>query len=268
MLATLAALHLAVLSQVAPPPREVTPDDAAAEGEQVSAGEELPPGGGENPPLPRREGRSPAAAAPAPDGEAPSSAARPARARQLSLLSAEPLGGGSTSLAWVGWSSLGLMYGQGITDRDDVAGFADYDWRSSELRLGGFYRRPLGRAGVFDMAGRLSAAWYLNFGADYFRDENHADSGVEVVPGLSFSTRGAGGIFSILGEAPLTVTTKYGAGLLFSPRASVAYEAPLYPELTLGARIGVGYRAGSGDAPLADGNAELVFLVLAGYQLL
>jgi hypothetical protein len=118
------------------------------------------------------------------------------------------------------------------------------------------------------MAGRLSAAWYLNFGSDYVHDENHSDNGVQVVPGLSFSRPGAGGVFSALAEAPITVTTKHGSGLLFAPRFSLAYEGSLYPELTVGARLGAGYRAGSGDAPLKDGSAELIFLLLAGYQLL
>jgi len=257
MLATLAALQLVVLSQVAPPPREITPDDAAAEEgtPPARAGDRpLSPGPDGNPPLPERRDRVAPAA--------------PARPRQLSLLSAEPLRGGSTALAWVGWSSLGIMYGQGVSEVDDLGALADLDWAKSELRLGAFYRRPLGRAGDFDMAGRLSVAWYLNFGADYIHDENHSDRGIEVVPGLSLSRRGAGGIFSGIAEAPLVVTMKYGAGLLFSPRISFAYEAPLYPELTLGARLGVGYRAGSGDAPLKDGTAELLFLVLAGYQLL
>ncbi len=249
MLATLAALHLLVLSQVPPPPREVRPEDAIAQ-ERGAPG---PSGPATSPPAPHV--REPAAAVGGPG-------------RQLSLLSAEPLGGGSASLVWAGWSSLGIMYGQGITARDDLAALADYDWEKSELRIGGFYRRPLGQAGDFDMAGRLAAVWYQNFGADYIRDENHSDRGVEVIPGLSFSRRGAGGVFSAIGEAPLTITTKYGAGLLFSPRLSFAYEGPLYPELTLGARLGVGYRAGSGDAPLKDGHAELLFLLVAGYQLL
>lgn len=265
MLATLAALHLAVLSQVAPPPREVTPDDTIAQ--EDAAAEDAPAGA--NPPLPRKGEQPPPPAAPgAAEAEAAPTTVTPARPRQLSFLSADPLGGGSLAFAWAGWTSLGLMYGQGITERDDLAGFADYDWEKSELRLGGFYRRPLGTAGAFDMAGRLSAAWYLNFGADYFEDENHSDSGLELVPGLSFSSRGARGIFSIIGEAPLTITTKYGAGLLFSPRASVAYEGLLYPELSVGARLGLGYRAGSGDAPLSEGQAEVMFLVVAGYQIL
>lgn len=260
MIATIAALHLLTLAQVAPPPREVTSADIYAEG-GAQAGDAAP-----NPPLPRRE--APPSADWPEATSAPASAARERAGRPLSLLSGEPLGGGSATLAWAGWSSLGIMYGQGITAQDDLAGFADYDWAFSELKLGALYRRPLGTAGPFDMAGRLSAAWYLNFGADYVHDENHSDSGVQVVPGLSFSRGAAAGVFSAIAEAPITITTKYGSGLLFTPRFSLAYEGSLYPALTVGARLGAGYRAGSGDAPLTDGRAELIFLVLAGYQLL
>lgn len=252
MLATLAAVQLLVLTQVPPPPREVTPGDVnAQEGAAATPSQAGSAEPAASPPLPRKREAAP--------GE---------RGRQLSLLSAEPLGGGSASLAWAGWSSVGLMYGQGITARDDLAAIADFDWEKTELRIGGFYRRPLGQAGDFDMAGRLAATWYQNFGSDYIREENHSDRGVELVPGLSFSMRAAGGIFSGIAEAPITITTKYDAGLLFSPRFSIAYEGPLYPELTIGARLGVGYRAGSGDAPLKEGHAELLFVVLAGYQLL
>jgi hypothetical protein len=256
MLATVAALQLLALSQVAPPPREVTPDEAAAEEAATApAGEPAP----EPPPPPP---------APPADPERTRFDPPPAGHAQVSLLAGEPLRGGSAVLAWAGWQALGIMYGQGITERDDLAASLDFDWVKTELRLGGLYRRPLGTAGPFDMAGRLGLAWYLNFGADWLRDENRSDSGVELSPGLSLSRRGAGGIFSAIAEAPLTVTTKYGAGLLFIPRVSIAYEAPLYPELTLGARLGAGYRAGSGDAPLTDGRGEVTFLVLAGYQLL
>jgi hypothetical protein len=267
MLATLAALQLVVLAQVAPPPKEVTAADVADEAPLAQSTEQ-------NPPLPRKgESAPPPAPSASPSPSAapaapPAPPAAPRRPRQLSLLSAEPLGGGSAGLAWAGWSSLGLMYGQGLTERDDLAGFVDYDYAKSELRLGALYRRPLGKMGDFDMAGRLSAAWYLNTGAKYFYEDNHADSGLEIVPGLAISQRAAGGIFSGLLEAPLTLTTKYGAGILFSPRISAAYEAPLYPELTIGARVGVGYRAGSGDAPLSEGRGEFLFLVTAGYQFL
>ncbi len=210
---------------------------------------------------------SPAGNPPLP-GKGASAAAPQADARQLSLLSGESLGGGSASLAWAGWSSLGLMYGQGIDPQDDLAGFADLDWSSTELRLGGLYRRSLGQAGSFDVAGRLSAAWFRSFGATWVHSDNHSDYGLEVAPGVALSTHTGGGVFSTIVDAPLTFTFQHGSGLLFSPRLSFAYEAQIYPDFTLGALLGAGYRAGSGDAPLKDGHAELRFLVVAGYQLL
>ncbi len=188
--------------------------------------------------------------------------------RPLSLLSAEPLGGGSAAAAWAGWRSLGIAYAQGITTQDDVGGFLDLDWATGEMHLGAFYRRPLGQAGAFDMAGRIAVSWYEDWAATWVYSENHRDRGITLDPGLSLSSRVAGGVFSILGDLPLTITTKYGSGLLFIPRVSVAYEAPLYPELTLGAQLGVGYRAGSGDAPLKEGRGEFTFLVVATYQVL
>ncbi len=230
MLATVAALQLLLLVQVAAPP-------------EVAAAQETPP---------------PVEAAPP----------APARGRQLSLLSAEPLHGGSAALAWAGWSSLGAIYAIGFTARDDAGPFLDYDWAKSETRIGVLYRRPLSTLGPFDMGGRLAASWYVNFGSDYVYGKNHSDHGLEVVPALALSQRAAGGIFSILAEAPLTFTTKVGNGFLFSPRASLAFETPLYDDVTVGARVGLGYRAGSGDAPLREGRAELQFLVLAGYQVL
>lgn len=264
MLATLAALQLVVLTQVGPPPREVTPDEAATAAQQQEPADPSAP----NPPLPRRGEPAPAGepAAPASPAEATPRAAPPRR--QLSLLSAEPLGGASASLAWVGWSSLGIAYAQGITNEDDLGAFVDFDFRKTEFRLGALYRRPLAKAGAFDVAGRLAISWFEGFGSTWTFEDNHSDRGFELAPGLSLSRPAIGGVLSLLGDAPFTITTKYGAGLLFSPRLTVAYEAPLYPDVTVGARVGVGYRAGSGDAPLKEGRADLTFLVLASYQLL
>jgi hypothetical protein len=218
-------------------------------------------------------------AKPVPEGEAPRPpeggvAAPPAlpeelpARRQLSLCSAEPLGGGSASLVWAGWSSMGAMWAQGISPRDDLGASGDFDWARTELRLGGFYRRPLGKAGPFDMAGRLALAWYANFGGGWIYDENHHDRGVEVTPSLVLSTRKASGILSLSGDLPLAVTWKHDSGVLFIPRLSASYETPLYDELTIGVRAGVAYRAGAGDAPLSDGAGELQLLVLLGYQVL
>jgi hypothetical protein len=264
MLATLAALQLALLSQVSGPPKLVTPEDAAPD-DEVSPAPSAPA------PLP---GATPPPAEP-PEGELPrkpdpsvATTTVPERPRQVSLLSAESLRGGSAALAWAGWPELGAMYAIGLSQRDDGGVYVTHDWAKSENRIGVLYRRPLGKAGDFDMAGRLSLAYYSNWGSDYLYEENHSDRGFEVVPGLALSKRGAGGIFSGLAEAPMTVTLKYSSGFLFSPRVSFAYEAPLYPQVTIGARVGLGYRAGAGDAPLKDGRGEVQFLVLAGYQLL
>jgi len=204
-------------------------------------------------------------------GEAPAAPVKvpeeiPARHRQLSLLSAEPLGGGSASLAWAGWSSIGAAWAQGVTKRDDLGVSGDFDWARTELRLGGFYRRPLGKAGSFDMAGRLGLSWFANFGGDWIYDDNSYDRGVELAPALVLSARAASGVFSLSGDVPITVTWKHDSGFLFIPRLSASYETPLYDELTVGVRAGVAYRVGSGDAPLTDGGGELQLLVLVGYQ--
>ncbi len=258
MLATLAALQL-VLAPVSAPPTPIAPDEARR---SSAADEDRPP-----PPAPPPSAEAAPGEAP-PPAEKPSETAAAERRRQRSLLSAEPLNGGSAALAWAGWSSLGAIYAIGFTARDDAGPFLDYDWAKSESRIGVLYRRPLSKAGRFDMAGRLALSWYTNFGSDYVYGKNHSDHGVDVTPGIALSQHGAGGIFSILAEAPMTVTTKYGNGFLFAPRASLAFEMPLYEDVTLGARVGLGYRAGAGDAPLREGRAELQFLVLAGYQVL
>ncbi len=275
MLATLVALHLLVLTQ--------TP---AADAPQAPGGAAQAPLGG-NPPLPKKPQRNelpplspqgaPAEFPPAAEPAAPPPASAPLRAeagspllttpRQVSLLAAEPLYGGSALLAEAGWSTLGVLYGQGITRTDDLGALGSFDWSKSELRLGGFYRRPLGAAGGLDLAGRLALAWYANFGNDWIYSENHHERGLELSPALIFSSRAAGGIFSFTGEAPITVTWKHGSGLLFSPRVSAAYEVPLYGDYTVGARAGIGYRAGSGDAPLSDGRAELTFVVVGGFRI-
>jgi hypothetical protein len=272
MLVTLAALHLLAFAQVETPASEMPavdevaqasdPSDAAdadaqdAEAQDPEAQDppELPPPADEPEPPRARATRTPVPAAPS--------------RRQLSLLSAEPLGGGSMSMAWAGWSSIGGQWAMGVTSTDDLGLLLDFDWAGTELRLGGWYRRPLGTAGAFDMAGRLALSWYADFGGKFIHDGNHDDRGVALEPGLVFSVRGGGGIFSVAGDLPLTVTTYDDGGVLFAPRLSLAYETPLYPELNVGVIGGLGYRVGSGDAPMRDGRLDVRFLLVAGYQIL
>jgi hypothetical protein len=286
MLATLAALQLFVLAQTTPADPGVAPPAEGKLSDDPGAVDQAPPRD-TNPPLPRRPGAPPPTGAteagqegatqepqpgtePAPRENLPAPRTirvDPPSGAQLSLLSAEPLGGGSALLAQAGWSQLSIMWAQGVTREDDLGASLDLDWAYTELRLGAFYRKPLGPAGPFTMGGRLGVSWYNAFGGSWIYGGNHKDRGFEVAPALSLSSHAGGGILSIIGEAPVTVTLRSGSGLLFSPRLSLAYEAPLYDEYTLGARIGLGYRAGAGDAPLADGRAQLMFLVVGGYRL-
>jgi hypothetical protein len=273
MLATVAALQLLFLAQASAPPAPVPPDEPPA-----AAPEERAPGttGAPDEATRERGATPPAEEAPRSAGTAtpgagvrpPSPATASARPPLQSLLSAESLRGGSAAFAWAGWSEIGAMYAIGFTARDDAGVYLSYDWAKSENRLGVLYRRPLSKAGPFDMAARLSLAFYSNFGADYVYDDNRSDRGFEVVPGLSLSRPAAGGILSGIAEAPMTVTGKYETGFLFSPRASLAFETLLYPTMSVGARVGLGYRAGAGGAPLKEGRGEVQFLLLAGYQLL
>lgn len=239
--------------------------DAGAPPAAPPAGEPAPAA----PPAAEPAPTAPPSAESAPPAPAPATpAAAPERARFPSLLGAEPLRGASAVLAWAGWSSLGAAWAMGVSQEDDLGAYVDHDWSKSELHLGGVYRRPISSSGGWDLAGRLSAAWYTNFGSTLVYSENHSDHGLELAPALVLSTRAGGGLLAASAEGTMTVTWKYKAGFLFSPKVAVSYEAPLYPQVTLGARVGAGYRAGAGDAPLRTGRGELQFLVVAGYQLL
>ncbi|MFY3742939.1 hypothetical protein ACOQFB_03440 [Anaeromyxobacter sp. Red801] len=295
MLATVAALHL-VLAAPGTLLAQANPGDAPFGGnpplpEKGKRSPAPPPGAMLPPPPPptqdapagtptdapppeARPAPAPAPARPPPvryevaPAPAPAAAASPgaARAPLRSLLSAEPLGGGSAVEVEAGWPSLGAMYGQGLTRIDDLGALASLDWAKTELRLGGWYRRGLGRSSGLDVAARLAVAWYANFGGTWIDSKNHTDRGLEVAPGLAFSRRAGGGVASALGELPLVFTVRHDAGLLFLPRVTFAYEAPFYGDFTLGARAGVGVRAGAGDAPLKETRGELTFLIVGGFR--
>lgn len=239
----------------APPPSQDAPPAPPTDGgwPQDGAPAQAPARAPARPPAARAE--------PAPVPAAPG-----ARAPLRSLLSAEPLAGGSAMEVEAGWSSLGAMYGQGLSARDDLGALASLDWAKTELRLGGFYRRSMGRSNGFDLAARLAAAWYADFGGTWIYSKNHSDRGLEVAPGLVLSRRLGGGVASAMGELPLLLTVRGDSGLLFTPRVSFAFEAPFYGDFTLGARAGVGVRAGSGDAPLKEARGELQFLIVGGFR--
>jgi len=184
-----------------------------------------------------------------------------------SLLGAESLQGGSAAQAWAGFASFGVAYGQGVTTQDDIGATLDFDWSATETVLSGFWRRPLGNVGTWQMAGRLSVGWYLNFGGTWIHSDNRADRGIQLAPALLLSTRAGDGLVSVSGELPLTFTTWRDGGFLLGPKVSAAYETPLYDALTLGLRGAVSWRGGGGGAPMRGGRVEPELLVVLGYRV-
>jgi hypothetical protein len=184
-----------------------------------------------------------------------------------SLLSAEPLRGTSAFAAEAGWSRFSLAYAQGLTERQDLGGFLSFDVATTELRLGALYRQSLPAARPFDAALRLSLAWYHDSGGRWIDSRNHLDRGIELGIGYTLSRRGAGGVVSILADAPITITLRNQSGLVLAPRVGVAYETPLYGPLTVGVRGGAGYRFGVGSAPFKGGLGEVTFLAVATYRV-
>ena len=262
MLSILAALQVLVLAQVAEPPRLVTPEEAA--GQEAAVATSIAQGGTAAPVATAAQGATAAPVAPA-QGKV---AATPERPRIPSLLSAEPLGGASAGFAWAGWSSLGVAFAVGVTPIDDVGGFLDLDWATTEWRLGALYRRPFGQTGSWDLGGRISLAWYADSGSSWAYAGNHYDRGLEISPALVISKRASTGVLSLSAEFPMVITVHYGGGSLFLPKAAASYELPLIQAVTVGARAAIGYRAGSGSAPLATGRGQFEFLVLASYLIL
>jgi hypothetical protein len=196
-------------------------------------------------------------------------AAEEAPAPQVpSLLGAESLDGGALGAAWAGYATLGLAYGQGLSRQDDLGASAEFDWSSTELWLTAFWRRSLGKASAWDLAGRLRFGWYADFGGTWIHGDNLEDRGLLVAPALVLSIRAGEGLVSASADVPLTFTFWRGGGFIIAPRASVAYETLLYGPVTVGVKAAVGWRGGGGGAPMRSGHFEPELLVLAGYKFL
>jgi hypothetical protein len=269
MLAIAVALQLLAAGQtkLEDPPQDAAPP-AATSPDAPQPAPDRPPGTQEAPPAaPAQEGAPPPRPAPAAPAAKPPEPRAPQAPPLLSLLSAETLHGGSMATAWAGWPAFGVMYGQGLTEQDDLGGMVQYAWATTELTFGAWYRRALGRAGPFLVSGRLALNWYSNEEGTLIYSDNEANHGLQLVPSLLLSTRGAGGIFSISGDLPMTITLRGDGGFLFQPRVTGAYETQIYDQLSLGLRAGLGYRVGAGSAPLADGMADLELSLVASYRI-
>ena len=204
MLATLFALHLVLAAPAAQgggtgqgaPSQEAGPEDWPYE---------TPPRAKE-PPAPSHSLRAAHVRA----GAArlhPLGARDAAAVPRASLLSAEPLGGGSATLMWAGWSSLGIAWAQGLprratisarsptsTGRERSCASAASTAARSALRVGSTSPVGSGSPGT-----RTSAA-----GGSTTTTTTTAAS--RSSPALVLSTRAIDGIISLLGEAPVTVT--------------------------------------------------------------
>ncbi len=209
-----------------------------------------------------------AAAGPSPDlaTTAPAGAAEGAP-RFRSLLGAESLEGGSAGLAWAGYSSFGAAYAQGVTTQDDLGLSLDFDWSSTEALVSGFWRRPLGTLGGWQLAGRVGLGWYLDFGGTWIHADNKKDRGVQVSPAVLLSSRAGDGLISTSLEVPLTFTTRRDGGFLLGPKVALGYETPLYDAMTLGLRGALTWRGGGGDAPMRGGRVEPELLVVLCYRV-
>lgn len=183
-----------------------------------------------------------------------------------SLLGGESLRGSTALLGTAGFATLGVAYGQGLTMRDDLGLSAQVNWSTSELVLGGFWRRQLGQVEGWNLAGRLSAGWYLDGGSTLIYDRNLADRGFQLTPGVVFSSRGVG-LLAVALDVPATVTTWRGGGTWIAPRLSVSYEAALYEQVALGVIGSLSWRGGTAGAPMRKGQVLPELLVTATWKL-
>jgi hypothetical protein len=177
--------------------------------------------------------------------------------RLPSLVSGETLGaGGSALLATAGFPTLGVAWAQGVTPTLDAGAALELDVALSELFVGPTVRVGLARRGATAIAFSARAGYYADLGADWVVSRNRANDGVQLAPGIAMSTRSpAGGLVTAAFELPITATIRHG-GTVVMPRFSASYEAPLYGDLSIGARVGASVRAASGGAPLADRDAR------------
>jgi hypothetical protein len=183
-----------------------------------------------------------------------------------SLLGGETLRGSSTAQAMAGFATLTIAYGQGITAADDLGGQAEFNWSTTELVVGAFWRHQLGRAGGWDLAARLGLGWYADAGSTLIYDDNLRDRGLQLAPGLAFSSRGVG-LLSLSIDLPVTFTTWRGHGVWIAPRVAASYEAALYDRLALGVRGSLAWRGGSGSTPMRKGQVLPELLVTATWVL-
>jgi hypothetical protein len=174
-------------------------------------------------------------------------------------------------LGTAGYPFAGLAFAYGITDSDDLGAILDFDWATSELLLAGSWRHAVLQGEPISIALRARAGLYADLGARFIYGDNGSDWGADVAPGIAASTELGAGLLSFGIELPAIWTFGRGTGWILWPRAAVAFEVPLYGEITVGARASVGYRGSGGTAPAGSSSAGRGLLgleLLLGCRLL
>lgn len=197
--------------------------------------------------------------------EAPEPAVLPSRtpARPASLLGGASLGaGGAAWSAVAGYPRLAVAYGQGATDRDDWGVRLDVDWAATEAVAAGGWRREILRSDAVHLALRLGLGFYACAGGTWIWAANRPDVGLQLTGGLAFSVDAGPGLFTIAGDLPATWTFRRGTGWILAPLGTLAYEAPVVEDFSVGARLGAGVRGAGKGAPGANTTRTLVELVL------
>jgi hypothetical protein len=186
-----------------------------------------------------------------------------------SLASAAPLpDGGSAFLFTAGYPFLSASYAQGISATLDLGAQAELEWLTSEFFAGGTLRRLLHHEGNLDLAFRLRAGPLANFGADWAVSGNDPDVGLQIAPGAVASLGVRSGTLSVSADLPMTLTVRRGGGFVVAPRASVAFETPLFEGWSAGARLGGYWYSATGGAPRAgDPRASVDFAALLTYRM-
>jgi hypothetical protein len=200
-------------------------------------------------------------------GEGP---AAPLRPKLASLAGGASLGaGGAAWLVTAGYPALSLAYGQGMGETDDLGALLQADFIASEILLAGWWRRQIVRGAGSQLALRLRAGFYACLGSTWVYSENRGDTGLQLSGGVAWSVDTGAGLFTLAGDMPLTWTFARGMGWILAPKATAAFETPLFGDVTAGGRAGVGIRGAGGGAP-GSGSPDRLLVevsVLATWRL-
>ena len=178
-------------------------------------------------------------------------AAAPADPPPITLVGAGALGAGSS--AWMvegGYPGLAVSYAQGVGAWDDLGATVGLDWTTAEMAIALTWRKELAgdagsRAGV-----RLAVGPTFDFGATWAWANNTTNVGILLAPGAAWTASAGPGLASVGLDAGMVWDFQRGGGFAFAPRLSVAYEAPVARDLTLGARAGLWVRWAGGSAAI------------------